>query len=538
MTEKAWYTKLSELNRRSGSKEIADWFKESDTRYNVMTFKDIPKQFHGFYISLFEEIEEQTKEELSDKALKLIQKAIILTSKKNPDLSYIECIIIINKLLGSMNPPVKYILRTSFFKKYLPVNFDRLLDTSDSILFNYINICNVFTVLNRKEAAEVASLMIDRLNDDRLKARIPATKDSYIKIYTYYVNLINNIITYNPDRDSILDRLIDDIEKFYPSDILMNIYGFRVKFSSFFDKVKPLILLPQDTNNECKRAMFINLITFILQGFAKQSSDEDRVFHDLYNSLDLSKPIKSEVECSFGKSYNYRHDFSIGSSGFNEKEIDTIFTKFLAAKYGFSTFVRLINEVPVKDRDTIIWTLTYSGSSYALAKILLSDFDNPPAADWYPGKPPPTPVVIPTLPPLPPQASEVPPVPLATQPPEPPQPAKTVVPPPVPKVDGIRQLEPLEKTDGQLRAVTPVKSVASDISVTKPTAAAPTPAPTPPPPTVAPPPATTPPATTPATAATAAAATAASPAPTAVTPPKVTPYSPFNGARHEILYKK
>ena len=44
MTEKAWYTKLSKLNKVAGSVEIADWFKESDTKYNVMSFKDIPKE--------------------------------------------------------------------------------------------------------------------------------------------------------------------------------------------------------------------------------------------------------------------------------------------------------------------------------------------------------------------------------------------------------------------------------------------------------------------------------------------------------------
>ncbi|NDB83814.1 MAG: hypothetical protein EB127_13980, partial [Alphaproteobacteria bacterium] len=60
MTEKPWYTKLSVLNTAAGSIEIADWFKESDTKYNVMSFKDIPKELHSYYISLFEEIEDQT----------------------------------------------------------------------------------------------------------------------------------------------------------------------------------------------------------------------------------------------------------------------------------------------------------------------------------------------------------------------------------------------------------------------------------------------------------------------------------------------
>ncbi|NDB85289.1 MAG: hypothetical protein EB127_21695, partial [Alphaproteobacteria bacterium] len=201
---------------------------------------------------------------------------------------------------------------------------------------------------------------------------------------------------------SIIDRLISDIEDYYPDDILRKIYGFRMENINDFLRVaiKEKVLQP-DYNIQCKVTMFVNLISIIHESFTHKScKDTQSVYDYLYDTLDLLGKLGVEEKCNFGKSYKYRHDFLIDNytnktslQHFSEKELENIFDKFLKVKIGFSVFIKLITKVPMLDRNTIIWTLTHEKSFYQeYANILLSDFENPPTKDWYPDKPSAVPV--------------------------------------------------------------------------------------------------------------------------------------------------
>jgi hypothetical protein len=56
MSEKPWYVAIKDVNPQQDSGGIADWYKQSNTPLNPMTFKDLPKPYHFIYIYLIQTV--------------------------------------------------------------------------------------------------------------------------------------------------------------------------------------------------------------------------------------------------------------------------------------------------------------------------------------------------------------------------------------------------------------------------------------------------------------------------------------------------